>query len=886
MHSWSNKDVLVVSPSPVIPRDYGNRVRIDRICTRLMEAGARIHFLLYPAEADWQHRLPIEAIEAHLGRFRSFHIVPPTRLLHVGADGSHHLVDEWWDPAIGQYLDWLAGRQHFDAAIVNYTWLSRALTHLPETCLKILDTHDRFSGRKELFLANGLAPEFFYTQPDQEAVALERADVVWAIKREEAAFFRKLTDRTVVAVPHIDPVRPLPGPGGEFLTVGLLGANNNLNRENFERFLDDCVEHVRQNLTQFELVVAGSVCKMLRPRPEKFIRFMGYVDSIEEFYSAVDCVVVPMSFSTGLKIKTAEALSFAKPVLALAHAFEGFAPKHAFHQLSSNAGILDAIGQMVRRPEMLTELQDASIAAAEATEQEVREGLAATLAAYRAVKEPTFWIVADAGECEDQPALADHLLEVGALLGRVFPRLGFLFLGSGLPEKDLAGAIAALGQMVVLRDETAVEDDLPATIVAAGAEEVLAQTVGAWIMTASGAGLFAALPQGAAFLSGDALALGFSRSPGARDSGFLDLFAGFSAPQVYCGSQLPAEVFSLLVRSGWDVALTPFLHDGENAPMLAGLREGPHRGGTEPLAALPADAGPVEAFAVSNAILDDLELNGCAAGYQVSGRVPPLVDEILLRAGVKLAPPPVAGQSSGDPLGYDDLDRALRGDSGWQRVCALAATLIDRHDTEAETAGAPPDELAPFGATAAAVAPAPVQVPPSAPDKGPGPTMGFTRFTGSQTLTGQEVYFSQLRVYRPENMAFEALDVQFLNSQFGSRAIGRLSLRFVLRDETTGFFVRRNDCSEDAFDDETSVWQSDQWGRFVFYNLGEVLGSSYGEALAGSDLVALLEVLNALTRVDEAVSLRLSGGLLDSWKRVVVELSHYSFGDLLAEAQA
>jgi hypothetical protein len=116
-------------------------------------------------------------------------------------------------------LDWLFATSRFDALVVNYTWLSRAFLHAPRGVLKVLDTHDRFSGRKELLESQGVAPEFFYITEAEERVALERADIVWAIKGEERDFFAGLAARPTITVPHAEPMRPLPSRATAIRTV-------------------------------------------------------------------------------------------------------------------------------------------------------------------------------------------------------------------------------------------------------------------------------------------------------------------------------------------------------------------------------------------------------------------------------------------------------------------------------------------------------------------------------------------------------------------------------------------------------------------------------------------------------------------------------------------
>lgn len=57
--TWGNATVIVVSPAPTHPKDYGNRKRIFRICKILKEVGAKIHFVHYASESDWRNRVPL-----------------------------------------------------------------------------------------------------------------------------------------------------------------------------------------------------------------------------------------------------------------------------------------------------------------------------------------------------------------------------------------------------------------------------------------------------------------------------------------------------------------------------------------------------------------------------------------------------------------------------------------------------------------------------------------------------------------------------------------------------------------------------------------------------------------------------------------------------------
>ena len=80
-------------------------------------------------------------------------------------------------------------RQYYDCVIVNYSFLSKALDLVKGCTLKVLDTHDQLAGRKEILEDLGLEPDFFYLTEEQEAKAFHRANIVVAIKKEEAESF-------------------------------------------------------------------------------------------------------------------------------------------------------------------------------------------------------------------------------------------------------------------------------------------------------------------------------------------------------------------------------------------------------------------------------------------------------------------------------------------------------------------------------------------------------------------------------------------------------------------------------------------------------------------------------------------------------------------------
>jgi glycosyltransferase involved in cell wall biosynthesis len=383
------RTVLVLSTTPPIPRDYGNRNRVHQTIAFFRSRGFAPSLLLYPLDRDWVDEIPAYYRKLK-DDFDYFALLPNSKPLHQPAAGYHHQIDEWWDETIGQHLSWLCARKRFDAVLVNYTFLSKAFEYVPADVLRILDTHDLFSGRRELFAAHGVEPEFFYTTPEREKVALERADLVIAIKQSEAAMLRQLTSRRVVCIPYWDgrPPRPRPHYPADVsfdheqpLRLGFLGAHNSVNIVNLRRFLAVLNRYVRTYDAPIEIVTGGNACDGIGDDYE-FVTKIGYVEDPETFYRDIDAVVVPLQFSTGIKIKVGEALARHLPVLATANAFDGFRPYHWTQHADDIHALCEGIVAVAYGEIAWTELAAAARQAA----------MAAALAQERGFGELASWI--------------------------------------------------------------------------------------------------------------------------------------------------------------------------------------------------------------------------------------------------------------------------------------------------------------------------------------------------------------------------------------------------------------------------------------------------------------------------------------------------------------
>jgi hypothetical protein len=576
---------------------FGNRNRIVQVNQALQREGAHVALLHYPSDEEWRTRLPRAAMAEMAKQWEEVFLCPATRPLHTQpSDGLDHGIDDWWDPAIGQMLDWLLKVGRYDALLVNYTWMSKALEHAPIGVLRILDTHDRFSGRRELLAANGLPPEYFHTTEEQERIALDRADIVWAIKSQEEAFFKTITQRPVRTLLHMEPpVAPGPSPIPDgVLRLGIVGGRNNINASNIRRFLEVADAYLRRTLLPIEIVVAGSVCSLLEELKLPFLRQLGTLESMDTLYDQVDAVLAPLSFSTGLKIKVGEALGRGKPLISHVHAFEGYIPTHAFHECADFEEMMRAAHRLVRDESLLVELAEASRSSVAAAKADID----ATLrhAGEVASRLPPSVVVSMRFEQVHPSNLVfNHALDVARYAGFRAPVA--LHLAGDPASADLTALqlLAARGRVLV----DPASGPLPAGVTRQLFDDTQPRRISLDELLAAPhlAMWFAALPETLPTATirtrlGVAHAAALAMQNGLGDQ-FTRLAAAF--PRFLLLEEAPSRAASAAIHAaGIERAAVPLLWRGEESRLLAALRSG----APGPVALLAEDIGAQDVLPV------------------------------------------------------------------------------------------------------------------------------------------------------------------------------------------------------------------------------------------------------------------------------------------------
>jgi len=414
--AWDGIEILVVSPTPTHPQDHGNRKRIFELCSELKGQGAKIHFVHYASEHDWRHERPARWERAMVSSWDSYQLVAPSRPLHEAARDGDHRIDEWSDAALSSYIRWTCSIRAYDIVLVEYTWMSFCFEAVPAGIFKICDTHDVFGGRRQLLAQHGVAPEFFHTTAEEERIGLARADLVWAIKDSERVYFTsELKVKDSLTLLYSEPARGWwQGPPSRdgWLRAGIIGARNSVNRRNLEAFLATALPIFETYMAPVKVVIAGGCSDDFRHLRHPNIEVLGRVADVADFYRNMDVIAAPMQFSTGLKIKVAEALASGAPLIAHAHAMEGYPTKHPLHQLRDFKSIAWELVRMAFEPGGLPVLAAASVITTQKIHSQVIQTLEQTRRRFLTTGSRAMVVVTPLEALDRHHLLHDHLFAV------------------------------------------------------------------------------------------------------------------------------------------------------------------------------------------------------------------------------------------------------------------------------------------------------------------------------------------------------------------------------------------------------------------------------------------------------------------------------------------
>ncbi|HIJ80481.1 MAG TPA: glycosyltransferase [Desulfuromonadales bacterium] len=213
------------------------------------------------------------------------------------------------------------------AVIAEYVFMAPCLARLPAGVLRIIDTHDIFSRKKEQVLAYGVDDPLFCSGGEERGYLLQ-SDVVMAIQSHEASMFRRLVpERKVISV-GID-FCPVSGCDNFVAseTVLIVGSDNPLNLLGLKQFISEAWPKIRKECPGAVFRVIGKIGAAVTAADDS-VQKVGWVESLDEEYSRAAVVVNPVMAGTGLKIKSVEALCRGRALVATPNSVEGIEYEH------------------------------------------------------------------------------------------------------------------------------------------------------------------------------------------------------------------------------------------------------------------------------------------------------------------------------------------------------------------------------------------------------------------------------------------------------------------------------------------------------------------------------------------------------------------------------
>jgi hypothetical protein len=323
------------------PPFAGNAYRIDRMLTYLQSAGFGIVPVIVPLGGEMPDGEAIRRVEKQYGNVvvvdRSGAIqysltdIPdvlasldrehtPRYAAVLGEDTATDgrgrellIIDRTYcpDAAIAVLLRLQSALGRY-VLFAEYVWMTRVLPLVDNRAIKVLDTIDVFSSKKDKVIRHGIRD--FWLERDEEARRLGLADVIVAIQAEEHDVLQTLAPGQRVVTAGIDfdmggdPRLP------DCHRVLYVGSANPMNVRGLRDFLKFAWPGIQEQVPDAELSIVGAVGDTLLEVPPG-VAVLGRVADLVELYRNTRVVINPAIAGTGVKIKTVEALCHLRPIV-------------------------------------------------------------------------------------------------------------------------------------------------------------------------------------------------------------------------------------------------------------------------------------------------------------------------------------------------------------------------------------------------------------------------------------------------------------------------------------------------------------------------------------------------------------------------------------------
>lgn len=310
-----NISIVIITPLHPLNKFNGACQRIYQIAKSLLDRAIPIHIIYTCQDFVPEDRNQVKSdLVQHFGSASVY-----CSNVKICNKGKLNDIDDFFPKDISQSVLNEIYYLNVSTVLVNYVFLSKFLELLPNKFFKVIDTHDKLS-REDIYKQASVPVGFFCTTEEQELKASKRSNLIIAIQHQEAQYFSK-SGVKVVTIGHLVERKYLSAPFKVPKKIGFLGSQHVFNSKSIEQMLNcETFKHLKHD---FEFVFAGTICQVPFLSNRKDVTLLGKVEHESDFYKAVDVVILPILFGTGLKIKTVEALSYGLPIFGTKIAFDG-----------------------------------------------------------------------------------------------------------------------------------------------------------------------------------------------------------------------------------------------------------------------------------------------------------------------------------------------------------------------------------------------------------------------------------------------------------------------------------------------------------------------------------------------------------------------------------
>lgn len=322
MELITKKEILVISDCPTHPTDAGNRSCQLSYCDLLRELGYDVYFLYISKN---KNDIAVTAMQEYWGQKLFVYTTPCTQSIIQRIISkicrryrlNYFSMDVFCPWFISRFVGKIVDDHKIDSIIINYVWLSRIFNEV-NVKNKVIFTHDVFSHKR----FKGCS-QWFSFNPSQESKALMRCDKILAIQEKEAIYYQYLAPLSQVYTVY-SPYKFHRQQTTGTMNLLFFSGRNEHNLNGIRCFLEIVFPKIKSEYPEVKLIIGGGICKVLRHDClDESVILKGFYDNPADFYQQGDIVINPIFEGTGLKIKTFEAISYGKIVLAHPHSFEG-----------------------------------------------------------------------------------------------------------------------------------------------------------------------------------------------------------------------------------------------------------------------------------------------------------------------------------------------------------------------------------------------------------------------------------------------------------------------------------------------------------------------------------------------------------------------------------